>query len=279
VLADEPAPEGVDPQILAALQRAEPQPGQAEQYDQPDNQFQLRSVMTALTQEIKLQGRTFKQLQDALSPLANADTQLASLCQAQAQSGQSADRLADAFRDFVQASEQADRTAALDCQLLDVLLDLHSRFGRGLESCQAIVRRVEQSRRTNVWRKMLGVEATIIQAHDAVQSLQEGYALTLHRITEALDQHRISPIDCLGKQFDPHTMVAANVVASTTHPAGTVLEVYQPGFLRGGEVLRLAKVKVAGQNKEAGGQPPFPGEDAGETSPSQAFSDNGGNST
>jgi len=62
-LAEESPPEGVAAALLAALDGGETLPpieGQCDLYS-------LWSAMTALTQEVKIQSRTFRQLNDALT--------------------------------------------------------------------------------------------------------------------------------------------------------------------------------------------------------------------
>ena len=48
-----------------------------------------------------------------------------------------------------------------------------------------------------------------------------------------------------GKPFDPHLHQAVDRAETTEHPDGTVLEVYQPGYIYHGRVLRPAMVRVA----------------------------------
>lgn len=217
VLADEPAPAGIDAQILEALGQTETPEGQPSASAPHDDRVALFTAVTGLTQEVKLQGRTFGQLLENLQPL-------------------------------IQDHAAERRAAAADSPLLDVLLDLHDRLRRGLESCQAAVRRLEHSQRRGLGRRLFGGKTPDgLEARQAVDSLQEGYALTLQRLADALQRQGISPLDCLDKPFDPHTMVAANVVPDAGRPEGTVLEVYQGGFLRHDQVLRPAQVKVAAQ--------------------------------
>src|SRR5882762_2720038 len=45
--------------------------------------------------------------------------------------------------------------------------------------------------------------------------------------------------------FDPHQHQAVDRAESTDQPDGTVLQVFQPGYLFGGRVLRPAMVRVA----------------------------------
>ena len=216
VLADEPAPNGIDADILDALQQDEAAPESTGTVNRDSDRATVVAAVTTLTQEVKLQGRTFKQLLDAMEPLIQ--------------------------------DHQARHGATEDNPLLDVLLDMHAGLGRGLESCQQAgppLEHVAQVACGGFWAALFGRrKRSDNKAQRIVAGLQEGYALTRQRATDALQEHGITPIECLGRPFDPHTMVAANVVQDNDHPVGTVLEVYQAGFLRNGQVLRAAKVKV-----------------------------------
>jgi hypothetical protein len=65
-LASEEPPRGVDAEILAAIAGD----GVARTRPAPTAEYSLRAAMTALTQEVKLQGRSFKELNDTLGSQA-----------------------------------------------------------------------------------------------------------------------------------------------------------------------------------------------------------------
>jgi molecular chaperone GrpE len=77
----------------------------------------------------------------------------------------------------------------------------------------------------------------------------EGLTLTLQRLDELLETHRVRPIEALGKPLDPHCMRALGVEALPGAPDGVVLREARRGFFHGGELLRVAEVIV---NKKAG---------------------------
>lgn len=246
MLVEEPPPTGIDPEILAASKQVSRNRIGAGD-DRHCDLFSLWSAMTVLTQEVKLQGRTFKQLRETLAPVDGWGTKLAALDQSQSQVAEMVHDLAGEVRASVEAAEKARAESRLHGSVLDVLLDLHARFTRGLESCQISLPQVQQSAGSSFWRRLLGPRPQMDRARLAVEGLQQGYALTLQRLTEALDQQGISPIQCLGQPFDPQTMVAVDIVQRDAEVEGTVLEVYQPGFRCNDQLLRPAKVKVAGR--------------------------------
>jgi len=77
----------------------------------------------------------------------------------------------------------------------------------------------------------------------------EGYRKGFELIYKQLLDHVIrlgaQRIDPLGQPFDPHLHQAMDRAETTDHPDGTVLAVYQPGYIFHGRVLRPAMVRVA----------------------------------
>src|SRR5437016_12359301 len=58
----------------------------------------------------------------------------------------------------------------------------------------------------------------------------------------SLGVERIEPV---GKLFDPHLHQAVDRAETTDHEDGTILQVFQPGYVFHGRVLRPAMVRVA----------------------------------
>jgi len=84
-----------------------------------------------------------------------------------------------------------------------------------------------------------------VAGHDA--QLVEGLRIVHREIHAALSQAGIEAYDPTGEQFDPHAHEAlTQQPAPEGTPAGTILAVYQAGYRRGDDVLRAAKVVVAG---------------------------------
>ena len=67
----------------------------------------------------------------------------------------------------------------------------------------------------------------------------------MDRLDEALQDYRVNPILCQGKEFDSHRMTAVEREETDSVPEGTVVGVYRNGYEWEGEVYRLAQVKVA----------------------------------
>jgi molecular chaperone GrpE len=76
-------------------------------------------------------------------------------------------------------------------------------------------------------------------------SYRKGFELIHKQLLDNLVRLGAERIEPQGKPFDPHLHQAVDRAETTKHPDGTVLEVYQPGYVYHGRVLRPAMVRVA----------------------------------
>ena len=78
------------------------------------------------------------------------------------------------------------------------------------------------------------------------ENLLQGVELTYRSLVQILERFGVVEIEAEGKPFDPQVHEAVRRVATNEHPPGTVLEVYQKGYLLKDRLLRPAMVAVAG---------------------------------
>lgn len=87
------------------------------------------------------------------------------------------------------------------------------------------------------------------------ENYRRGFELIYKQLVDTVTRLGVERTDPLGKQFDPHLHQAMDRTESTTHEDGTILQVFQPGYVFHGRVLRPAMVRVAvhpgGASKEA----------------------------
>src|SRR5436309_7611057 len=95
------------------------------------------------------------------------------------------------------------------------------------------------------------------EAPDAgTKALLEGVELTERELLKTLEKHGVRKLDPEGAKFDPHFHQAMYEVPDESVPAGTIVQVVQPGYTIGERVLRPALVAVAkGGPKTAGAEP------------------------
>lgn len=83
-----------------------------------------------------------------------------------------------------------------------------------------------------------------------VKGLKEGVTLTLKQLTKFLEKFGVKEIEALGENFDPAFHEAIQEEESAESRPGTVVRVFQKGYLFHGKLLRAARVTVA-KGKEA----------------------------
>jgi molecular chaperone GrpE len=100
------------------------------------------------------------------------------------------------------------------------------------------------------------------EAADAgTKALLEGIELTERELLKVLEKHGVRKLDPEGSKFDPHRHQAMYEVPDESVPAGTIVQVVQPGYTIAERVLRPALVAVSKGGPKAsaaeatGGQP------------------------
>ena len=78
-----------------------------------------------------------------------------------------------------------------------------------------------------------------------LEGYREGMKLIYEQLTTLLDKHEVSPIDAVGKPFDPNLHEAVMQTESDEYPEGTVAIEMSKGYRQGGRILRHSKVGVS----------------------------------
>lgn len=79
----------------------------------------------------------------------------------------------------------------------------------------------------------------------SVEDLREGSQATLKQLAATLERFGVTEVDPEGEPFDPAVHEAMTVQPSPDVEPGTVVAVYQKGYLLNGRLLRPARVVVA----------------------------------
>lgn len=241
-LAAETAPSGLAAEVLAVL-------GHVESADAPGEAgdlYAMWAALTAATQEVKLQGRAFKQLRDALTPGEEDSGALDALMSEQRETLAETRRLADLTRAERRQNEERVRQEterSTRREMLDLLLDLRERLGRGARSAREAARKPAPK---PPWFLRPFVRSSPSRLpNETVAAFAEGYELTIERLDEALGEFGVREIEAEDRLFDPRLMNAVEIVQDPDCEDGTVLEVLRAGYMWNGELLRAALVKVA----------------------------------
>ncbi|HVC52505.1 MAG TPA: nucleotide exchange factor GrpE [Stellaceae bacterium] len=150
------------------------------------------------------------------------------------------------------------RIAALEAELADN----RDRLLRALAEADNIRRRAERERADTVkyavsgfakdllapadnLRRALDSVAGAEPADDKTRSLVEGVAATERELLAVFERHGLKRIDPMGERFDHNLHQAIFEAERSGRPAGTVVEVLQPGYVLHDRLLRPAMVGVA----------------------------------
>ncbi len=82
-------------------------------------------------------------------------------------------------------------------------------------------------------------------AQDGVKALIDGVELTERELLKALEKNGMRQFTPQGEKFDPNLHQAMYEVPDASVPAGSVVQVVQPGYMIGERVLRPALVGVS----------------------------------
>ncbi|MFZ2959291.1 MAG: nucleotide exchange factor GrpE [Candidatus Ozemobacteraceae bacterium] len=208
-LADESLPDGFPEHELADA-------------DQPD-WLTVITALTTLSEDMRLQGKHFRKLQESLASLSAPTPSKAPAAQ------ESMAQPVLPVSELLEAGREEGRT-----ELLNVLLDVHDRLQRTLEEAE------KQLATAGWWRNAFG-------AVPVEKAMTDGLRLTVKRFDELLAGQGASRFGTVGEAFDPMTMKAVDAIESSksTVPAGHVSGIIASGYRRSGRLLRSATVQVA----------------------------------
>lgn len=164
----------------------------------------------------------------------------------------------------------ADERAALEAQLLE-LRDKYLRVVAEAENMRKRAERDVADARaygiTSFARDVLAVADNLARALEAVdpaaraaaegtlKALLDGVDLTHRELQKTLARYGVRQLEPLGEKFDPNFHQAMFELPAPEVPAGTIVQVMQPGYAINDRVLRPALVAVA-----KGGPKPVPAE-------------------
>jgi molecular chaperone GrpE len=77
------------------------------------------------------------------------------------------------------------------------------------------------------------------------ENYRKGFELIYKQLLDNITKLGVERIDPIGKPFDPHLHQAMDRTETTEEKDGTILQVFQPGYVFHGRVLRPAMVRVA----------------------------------
>lgn len=161
----------------------------------------------------------------------------------------SAEAKAVAADDSVASAETAKLTADLE-ELRQTLLRRQADFENYKKRLEK--ERFEDNKRAtarvveNLIPVIDGFEHALAAHREAeYENYRKGFELIYRQLLDNLAKLGVERIEPVGKPFDPHLHQALDRAETADHADGTILQVFQPGYLFHGRVLRPAMVRVA----------------------------------
>jgi molecular chaperone GrpE len=174
------------------------------------------------------------------------------------------------------ADEQSDEaklssdSAAADAEVAKIateLNELRQTLMRRQADFDNYRKRIEKERADDAKRTTARVIESLIPIIDGFEqalaahreaeyeNYRKGFELIYKQLIDNVSRLGVERTDPIGKQFDPHLHQAMDRTETVDHEDGTILQVFQPGYVFHGRVLRPAMVRVAvhpgGASKEA----------------------------
>lgn len=164
------------------------------------------------------------------------------------------------------SEEEISEASALSHRLLNMeaeLADTKDRLMRAIAETENVRRRSEREKAdanayavTKFARDLLNVSDNMRRAMESVPddmkgeespiaAFTSGIEMTERELLTVFERHGITKIDPMGEKFDHNFHQAMSEVETTDAENGTVLQVYQSGFVLKDRLLRPAMVVVA----------------------------------
>jgi molecular chaperone GrpE len=94
-------------------------------------------------------------------------------------------------------------------------------------------------------------QALALHREPEYANYRKGFELIHKQLMESITKLGAERVEPVGQQFDPHLHQAMDRVETTDQEEGTIVQVFQPGYIFHGRVLRPAMVRVAVQPSAA----------------------------
>lgn len=171
-------------------------------------------------------------------------------------------------RDEAKIAADSATAAAEVAKLASDLNDLRQTLMRRQADFDNYRKRIEKERTEDSRRATARVVESLIPIIDGFEhalaahrdapeyeSYRKGFELIYKQLVDNVTRLGVERVDPLGKQFDPHLHQAMDRAETVDHEDGQILQVFQPGYVFHGRVLRPAMVRVAvhpgGASKDA----------------------------
>ena len=223
--------------------------GLADDSERPFGLVDMVEEFTALRQELKLQTKSARALQEQseslLPTLRQAIEHFRSVAPREEQAAWTAGKpMAEGLATLDEALDRC--RGEIERALLTATEQVPRKLVAALDRSQAglpwlrrvLLRKYHRRMREVVEREAQGIN------REWLESLLEGFDVIQNRVRRVLKSEAIEPIVCVGRPVDPERMIVIEITEAPDWPPQTVIEELRRGYTWRGRVLRLAEVKA-----------------------------------
>lgn len=124
----------------------------------------------------------------------------------------------------------------------------------------------------NFQRALASVPAGAADADATLKSLVDGVSMSEREFNATLERNGVKRIEAMGQPFNPHLHQAVMEMAKADVPSGTVVQVFQAGYVIDERTLRPAMVVVSTGGPKPSAEPPAAPADAPPAEPDKPAS-------
>ncbi len=111
----------------------------------------------------------------------------------------------------------------------------------------------------NFRRALDSLPAEAAESDERIKNVMTGIEAMGSELRRTMEKHHIRKIEPIGEPFDPNYHEAMFEAPGTGQPAGTVIEMIEPGYVLHDRLLRPARVGIAKDDGSNGTPPGHPG--------------------
>jgi gas vesicle protein len=232
----------------SSLLNREPPPDSVELLGAMD----IVEAFTALRQELKLQVRSGREIQQSISDtMQRLEQRLEQRIEQGIMAAQSSHttapsegrKLAEAIADIDESLQRAVESLTQNIRVLQEKPAWVARFDQLVANASWLARKF--SAKPFAEMRAILVQAEQNSSEQSLSTVSQGFELLMARVRRQMQQCEIERMDVLRQPFDAELMNAIDVIDAPTIPSSHVAEQLRPAYSWRGSLLRYAEVRLA----------------------------------
>lgn len=207
-------------------------------------------AFTALRQELKLQVRSGREMQQSLNDAMQRLEQRVEQGMAPALSSSptappEGRKLAEAIADIDESLQRAVESLAQNVRIPSEKPTWVARFDQLTAKAPWLARKFAAKTFAEVHTFLVAAEQATLSSEKSPSTLIQGFELLIARVRRQMQQCEIERVDVLRLPFDAEIMNAIDVIEAPAVPSLHVAEQLRPAYRWRGDLLRYAEVRLS----------------------------------